>query len=136
MAVIYKPFFIGDRILGLLSKFRKTEKKIDTNQEIFEHVCDLLNTKRSLGTYPLDYGMDSYIYLGSNEKVVMQVMCDIKELLTKYEPRVDQVEIQHLPGPNCFFLSFLIKFKILKASYSAQLSFNGANKHFNFEVDP
>lgn len=122
--------------MGLLNKFRKHEEKLNYQQEILEHVCDLLNTKKKFGVYPLEYGIDSYVYMGSDKKIVMEIIADIKGNLEKYEKRLQCIEIQSVPSPNRFLLSFLIKCKIEENPYSFHLSFHHQKNLFHLEAKP
>lgn len=87
-----------------------------------------------MGTYPLDYGIDSYVYLGSGNQIILQLTAEIKAGLMKYENRVRDIDIQPIQNENCFLLSFRIKCKIEEISYAFQLSFHHQNKKFNLEI--
>ena len=102
--------------------------------EIVEHLSDFLNTKKNLGIYPYDYGIDSYVYLGTDNRVAMQMIEDIKTGLTKYEKRVSDVDIQIVTSESTFLLSFVIKCNIEKSPYAFHLSFHHQKKEFNFEA--
>lgn len=119
--------------MGLLNKFRPNEKK-NLKEEVFEHLTDFLNTKRNLGIYPEDYGIDSYIYLGSDNTIILKLISEIKIGLEKYEKRVQDIDIQPISNESSFHLSFIIKCKIEKKSYAFQLSFHPQRKMFNLET--
>lgn len=119
--------------MGLLRKFRK-EKKISYKDEVLEHLSDFLNTRKNSGTYPLDYGVDSYVYLGTDKKVEQQIISDIKTGLDRFEKRVHGVEIKSLPSENCFLLSFMIQCKIEDTAFVFQLSFHHQKNAFNVEA--
>ncbi len=120
--------------MGLLSKFRKQKKQSNYKEEILENLNDLLNTKMGFGSYPKDLGLDSYIYLGSDRKIVLQIIADIKTCLEKYEKRIHQLEVIHVPSENHFFVSFVIKCKIDSRPCSFHLSFHQKNKSYSLEV--
>ena len=119
--------------MGLLNKFRTNEKKKSLKEEVVEHLIDFLNTKKNLGIFPLDFGIDSYEYLNSGNQVIKQMMSDMKSGLEKYEKRVNNIEIEPISKENCFLLAFRITCKIEQISYSFQLSFHQQNKSFNIE---
>lgn len=114
--------------MSLLNKFRPP-KSTNSMKAIIEHLNDLLNTKREFGNYPRDYGLDSYIYLGSNEKIILKIIDDIHDCLNKYEKRVSDVEVIHMNTEDPFTRTFLITCKIEAQHYSFHLSFQ-AQKHF------
>ena len=119
--------------MSFLSKFRKQRNNNDYKDEIFEHLCDLLNTKRGFGSYPRDLGLDSYIYLGSDRKIILQIIDDIKTCFEKYEKRIRQIEVLHVPNENRFFLSFIIKCKINNNPCSFRLSFHHQKNSYCLE---
>lgn len=121
--------------MSLLSKFRKQIKTRDYKENILEHLCDLLNTKKGYGSYPKDLGLDSYIYLGSNKKIVLQIIADIKDCLQKYEKRVCQIEVDHVPNENPFVVAFVIKCKIDGSACSFHLSFNRQKISYSLEEE-
>lgn len=121
--------------MSLLSKFRKEKGKTNDREEIVEHLCDLLNTKRGYGSYPHDLGLGSYIYLGSDRKIILQIKKDIEACFEKYEKRVRQVEVVHVPTESHFYLSFVIKCKIENKAFSFRLSFHQQNKSYSLEVN-
>src|SRR5215208_1745035 len=98
--------------MSILSKFRQEKKKSDFRDNIFEHLCDLLNTKRGFGSYPKDLGLDSYVYLGSDRKIILQITEDVKTCFEKYEKRISHIEVIPITSESRFFLSFIIKCKI------------------------
>lgn len=120
--------------MGLLSKFRKTEKRATLEEDVFEHLTDLLNTKKNLGCYPFDYGIDSYVYLGTDKNIALQLAADIKSGLEQFEKRVRDIDIQPVNSENSFLLAFKISCKIEKNSYSFQLSFHNQKNMFKLET--
>lgn len=121
--------------MGLLNRFRKQNTRSHYKDEVVEHLTDLLNTKREFGSWPKDYGLDSYIYLGSNNKVVLQIISDISTCLEKYEKRLQQVEIVHVPTENSFVRSFIIKCKIENNPCSFHLFFDSTNKKNPYSLE-
>lgn len=119
--------------MGLLSKFRP-KKGANIREEVVEHLTDFLNTKRNFGAYPKDYGIDSYIYLGTDHQVMMQLISDVRTGLEKYEKRVQDVVIEPTPQPNSFVLAFRISCKIEEISYQFQLSFQNQKNLFHLEA--
>ncbi|MBA2368466.1 MAG: hypothetical protein H0V82_05520 [Candidatus Protochlamydia sp.] len=121
--------------MTILSKFRPNQNKNSTRDNIFEHLCDLLNTKKGFGSYPKDLGLDSYIYLGSDRKIILQIIADVKSCFGKYEKRISHVEVIPKTSVGRFFLSFIIKCKIEHKAYSFHLSFHQQNKSYSIEVE-
>lgn len=119
--------------MGLLSHFRPS-KPVEPIQEIVEHLNDLLNTKREFGSYPKDYGLDSYIYLGSNEEILKKVIEDIHDCLKKYEKRVTDVEVLYVSKEELFIRSFLIKCRIDTEHCAFRLSFQAQKHLYQVEV--
>lgn len=119
--------------MGLLNKFRKVEQRLNYDEEIVEHLNDLLNTKKNFGYLPLDYGIDNYVYIGSNKKIITQIMADIKYCLDKFEKRVRAIKIQTVPNQNRFFLSFLVNCEIEKDQCTFHLSFHHQKNYFQIE---
>lgn len=120
--------------MSLLNNFRKHTGKLSYKDEILEHLCDLLNTKKKFGSYPIDLGLDSYIYLGTDRKIILQIMADIKTCFGKYEKRISQVDIVHVPNQSSFYLSFMIHCKIENKPWSFRLAFNQKNYAYHLEV--
>lgn len=119
--------------MSILNKFRKGRPKGNENQDIVEHLRDLLNTKRGYGSYPADLGMDSYVYLGSDRKIILQIKADIETCFKKYEKRVQQIEVTPVPSDTRFYLSFIIKCKIDNKERSFHISFHQQNKSYSFK---
>ena len=117
--------------MGLLHKFRNTTKKTNLHEEVFEHLSDFFNTKRGLGIYPVDYGINSYLYLASGPQFMQELISDIKSGLEKYEKRIRDIEIEPVQSANSFVVSFRVKFKMEERFYSLQLSFNNQKNLFN-----
>lgn len=122
--------------MGLLNKFRKDTRRVSIKEEIFEHLTDFLNTKRNLGVYPIDYGIDSYAFLGSDKKIFLQFVSDIKGGLEKYEKRVRDVEVDSVPNSSSVLLSFRIRCTIEEIPHTFQLSFHQHKHIFNWESSP
>lgn len=121
--------------MSFLNKFRQEKEKKGIRESLLEHLNDLLNTKRGFGSYPTDLGLDSYVYLGSDRKIILQIMADIKHCFEKYERRIREVEVSSVPNESRFFLSFIIKCKIENKPHAFQLSFQRQNKSCTLEVD-
>lgn len=119
--------------MGLLDKFRKQKGLVNYKKEILENLCDLLNTKRGYGSYPRDLGLDSYIYLGTDKKIILQMVADIKTCFKKYEKRIQEIEVIPIPHESVFFISFDIKCYIDNDPYSLRLSFNHKQNLYNLE---
>jgi predicted component of type VI protein secretion system len=116
--------------VGLLEKFRSREKK-ELKEEIIEHIYDLLNTKKMFGTYQKDFGLDNYVYIGTNKLINKQIIQDIKECLKKFEKRITLEEVTSLPNQDPFILSFLIHCKVENASHVFLISFHHQKKTFH-----
>lgn len=121
--------------MTFLNKFREDKKKGDMKDNILEHLTDLLNTKKYFGCFLNDFGLDSYIYAGSDPKIVCLIAKDIRKSIEKYEKRVKEVEVSAIPNENPFFLSFVIKCKIENKVYSFHLCLNHQNKSYQIEVE-
>jgi predicted component of type VI protein secretion system len=121
--------------MSFLQKFRSKKEQGSLREEILEHLCDLLNTKRGFGSYPIDLGLDSYVYLGSDRKIILQIKTDIENCFQKYEKRVNQVEVIPVPSESRFFLSFHITCKVNDKACSFHLSFHQQNNSYSFEVN-
>lgn len=119
--------------MSILSKFR--QGKCTIMDSVFEHLCDLLNTKMGYGSYPKDLGLDSYIYLGSDRKITLQIIADVKKCFEKYEKRISHLEIIPVKSKSSFLLTFIIKFKIENKNCSYQLCFHQQNKSYSIEVE-
>lgn len=128
----YKALFTGDS-MSILSKFR--QNKDNFKESIIEHLCDLLNTKKGFGSYPKDLGLDSYIYLGSDRKIILQIIHDVKICFEKYEKRISHVNVIPVISKSRFFLSFVIKCQMQNKACSFQLCFHQQNKSYSLEVD-
>lgn len=120
--------------MSFLNKFRQTHQKKDFLGTIREHLADLLNTKRGFGSYPDDLGLDSYVYLGTDQKIIKQIIADIQTCFEKYEKRIHHLEVISMPSGSPFYLSFLIKCKIDNQPCSFHLSFSPQNKFYSLEV--
>ena len=120
--------------MSLLNKFRSKATKKDLKEEIFEHICDLLNTKKGFGTYQTDLGLESYIYTGSHNIMDKKIIRDIKQCLGKFEPRIQIEDIESVPNNNPFFLSFVIKCKIENVPHAFQISFHPQKQTFDREI--
>lgn len=116
--------------MGLLDKFRTHSHKKNIKEEIIEHINDLLNTKKTFGTYQKDFGLDNYVYISSNKQINKQIVQDIKECLKKFEKRIKIEDVISVPNHNPFFLSFFIQCKIEQASHVFVVSFHQHKKNF------
>jgi predicted component of type VI protein secretion system len=117
--------------MGLLNQFR--EKKLNRKDEVIEHLVDFLNTKKFSGSFPLDYGIESYVYLGSSNRALMQFMSDLKADLEKFEKRLKDIEITNIPSESSFLLCFSIKCHIEETPFSFQISFSHQKNSFQLE---
>lgn len=120
--------------MSLLNKFRDKKQTNSPRDDLIEHLTDLLNTKRGFGSYSKDLGLDSYIYLGSDKKITLQIMQDIKTCFEKYEKRVSEVEVIPRESTSRFLQSFVIRCKINKEAYSFHLDFHSLNKSYVIEA--
>lgn len=121
--------------MSLLDKFRNKKRKSDLRDDILEHLSDLLNTKKGYGSYSQDLGLDSYVYLGSDNKISLHIIEDIKTCFEKYEKRVNQLEIIPMESKSRFHLSFVIKCQIKNKPYSFHLDFQCQNKSYHIEAE-
>lgn len=119
--------------MSLLNKFRSLVAKKDLKDEIIEHICDLLNTKKGFGVYQEDFGIDSYAHVGSDKSINKKIIDDIKRCLEKFEKRIKIEDIEAIPSDNLFFLSFAIKCKIQNTSHTIQIAFHQQKKVFEKE---
>lgn len=110
--------------MSLLNHFRKNREMWTEVEEIFESICDLLNTRRGYGAYQKDLGLDAYLNLSSNNQLAKQIVLDIKNCIGRYEKRVVVTEVLSVSNNNIFLLSFLIKCKVRDKSHEFHLSFN------------
>jgi predicted component of type VI protein secretion system len=117
--------------MSLLSHFRKGEKKKTEVEEIFEFICDLLNTRRSFGAYQKDLGLDTYVYLSSNNQIAGKIIQDIKDCINRYEKRVVVIDVLPVSNESNFLLSFIIKCKIKDKDHLFRLSFHQQKKFFS-----
>ena len=92
--------------MSILNKFRQKKQHTSFKDNILENLCDLLNTKKGFGSYPKDLGLDSYVYLGSDRKIMLNIIEDVKSCFSKFETRIDDVEVIPIASKNRFFLSF------------------------------
>jgi predicted component of type VI protein secretion system len=121
--------------MSLLNKFRKPNERNSFQEQVLEHLCDLLNTKRGYGAYQKDLGLDSYIYLGTDKKVDKQIMSDIATCLQKYEKRISQIEVEQTKSEYAFMRAFIIKCRIEKIPLAFRLSFNQQKNSFSVESE-
>jgi predicted component of type VI protein secretion system len=119
--------------MGLFNQFRKKGSQKTLPEEIFESICDLLNTKISFGAYQKDLGVNVYVYLSSNNEISKQIIQDIKNCLTKYENRIQITHIKSVPNKDSFSLNFVIQCEIQKNPYSFQLAFQHQQRQFTVE---
>lgn len=119
--------------MGLLNKFR-TNKKSTLTEDVIEHLTDFLNTKRNFGAYPVDYGIDSYIYLDSGSKVLLQLIADVRMGLEKYEKRVSDIQIEPAASQQSSLVAFKIECKIEQITHAFHLSFHHQTNQFNLEA--
>ena len=118
--------------MSLLNKFRKHTQK-SSEEEIVEHISDLLNTKQTFEAYAPDLGLDSHFYASSNSQLIKSLMQDIKGCLEKFEKRVELQSIKSVPSLSRFFLSFVISCKVKSSSLSLYISFHPQKNLFNVE---
>ncbi len=119
--------------MSFFNKFRKQGLQKTLSEDIFESVCDLLNTKISFGAYQKDLGMNVYIYLSSNNEISKQIIHDISTCLKKYETRIAITNIKSMPSRDALSLAFMIECNIQKKPYSFQLAFQHQQRQFKIE---
>jgi predicted component of type VI protein secretion system len=120
--------------MGLLSAFRK--KNQSPEEDILEHICDLLNTKKTFSSYEKELGLDFYTYTGSSQELTKKISNDIRICLEQFEPRIHITEVQPTPALNRFFISFIIKFTFCNSKRKLRLSFHHQNQTMNVELEP
>lgn len=118
---------------GLLSKFR-AGKPLSQEEEIVEHIADLLNSKASFSAYDKALGLDSYFYIGSASEIIKQLMKDISSCLATFETRIRVVDILCVPNETSLQLAFVIKCKIGQSERRVHLSFHHQQKLFSVEA--
>ena len=121
--------------MSLLDRFRNKKCKENLREDILENLSDLLNTKKGFGSYAHDLGLDSYVYLGSDQKITLHIIEDIKTCFEKYEKRVSHLEVIPVESKSRFHLSFIIKCEINNKSCSFHLNFHHQNKSYHIEVE-
>lgn len=119
--------------MSLLSKFR-TGSPPSQEEEIVEHIADLLNTKKTFGAYDQNLGLDSYFYTGSAGEITKQLMRDITQCLSTFETRLRVIDISFLPSENSFQLAFVIKCQIGSSERQVRLSFHHQHRLFSVEA--
>lgn len=119
--------------MGLLDKFRKNSKKRSIKEEVVEHLADFLNTRRNVGSFPADYGIEPFVDLGKDKCFTLKIIADIKNGLQKYEKRIQEIEVTSFPSESSFHMAFRISCKIEERSYAFQVSFHSQNKIFQLE---
>ena len=109
--------------MGLLNSFRTANNRPNLLQEVVEHVSDLLNTKKTFGSYSKDLGLSDCD--GSLQQIVKQLIEDMRRCLETFEPRIQVIDIQPSVTKKPFLLSFIIRFTLNRSAHAVHLSFQG-----------
>lgn len=119
--------------MGLLDKFKKISKRRSIKEEVVEHLTDFLNTRQNVGTYPPDYGIETFVDQGTDKYIIVKMIANIKTGLERYEKRIQEIEISSAPSESSMHLAFRISCKIEDRPYAFQISFHSQNKIFQME---
>ena len=114
--------------MSLLSYFRTNKKSVE--EEIYESICDLLNTRKSFDSIQNDLGLDTYIYLSSDNQSIYQIIDDMKACINKYEKRVVLLNVKNIPSNTVFTLSFEITCTIKNKNHTFRFSFEQQKRLF------
>ncbi|MBS0615343.1 MAG: GPW/gp25 family protein [Verrucomicrobia bacterium] len=122
--------------MSFFNKFKKMSPPKSLQEDIFDSICDLLNTKVTFGAYQKDLGMETYVYLSSSSEISKQIIKDIRTCLEKYETRITITDVQPMPPKGDMYLGFMINCKIQKSSHTFQLAFQPQHKQFKRGGEP
>lgn len=120
--------------MGLLSKFCKTQKRQDVEQEVADHLTTLLNTKQGYGAWQKGLGMQSYSSGKDRSDTIKDMIEDLKVNIETYEKRIQIVSIEAEESKNSLIPRFKVKCKIGERFHSFFIGFKKSQIPIEVEV--
>jgi predicted component of type VI protein secretion system len=112
--------------MAFLQKFQMRKPDFDIALEIVNNLRNILNTKKGYGSFLENFGIGDYNLYRAREIIIQNIIKEIKENITLYEPRVKVVEIQEVASDLAFRIRFELKCIIEKTSNPIYIIFHSA----------
>lgn len=94
---------------GLLARLASGERKVDTQASVAEHLRTILNSRNGLSATVPDYGLVDFNDIVHNFPDSVRVLQQsIRDVITKYEARLLNVSVRHIPSGDANTMSFEI----------------------------
>lgn len=121
--------------MALLRKLVGYKTKPNTHdiKDIIDNLNIILNTKRGYGFFLQDFGLSDHHHLRSKEDIAKVMVCEIKENIARFEPRIELLSIEAIEDEQKLHLSFLIDFIVQKSQYSLRLQTDTTRNHYHIE---
>jgi predicted component of type VI protein secretion system len=121
--------------MGLLDKFFSPDRRKAHEEEILDHLVDLLNTKEGFGSWQKNFGLQHYSYCKSREQIIEQIKKDIKKNIEYFEKRIAIATITHIEKADQLSLSFLIDCQLNKKKRSLSIVLDNQKNQVRLEVE-
>jgi type VI secretion system lysozyme-like protein len=111
--------------MALLGKLANNQDDYDELNSIIKNLNNLLTTKRGYGFFLQDFGLSDYHHLSACTEITAQIIEEIKQIITQFEPRIEVIEVVHIQNDAFERLSFAINCQV-----------RSTNLPLNLLVDP
>jgi type VI secretion system lysozyme-like protein len=115
--------------MGIFEKFSARDRRSEHGvaiESVLRNLEHVLNSKRGWGSFLPDYGVSALTEHASRTIIAESVMAELRECITKYEPRLrfDSIELDDREANNPFWISFTLRCSLVTATQTVKVSIN------------
>ena len=120
--------------MALFRKFLIRDDGVQDNiRDIVENLNNILNTKRGYGSVLDDYGIRDINEFNDKNGMAEIIVDEVIRCITKYEPRVEVVQVEKEAGGGLFQISFTIQCMIQETRQTMNMVFDTVGNQFMVE---
>lgn len=120
--------------MALFRKFLIRDDGVQDNiRDIVENLNHILNTKRGYGSVLDDYGIRDLNEFNDKNGMAEIIVDEVIRCITKYEPRVEVVQVEKEAGGGLFQISFTIQCMIQETRQTMNMVFDTVGNQFMVE---
>ena len=126
----------GDTLVAFLKKFmHEIDKTMEERElrDIVDNLNNVLNTKKGYGAFVDDFGIRDMNEYSTREFIADAILQEVRQAITKYEPRLDLVKIEILEEKSSFRISFRIECHVKKTQKFLHMEFDSVYNSFSIE---